>query len=34
MHAIEKILARASGQSSVRTGQIVNCTVDRAGIND
>ena len=34
MHAIEKILARASGQSCVRTGQIVNCTVDRAGIND
>ena len=28
MHAIEKILARAAGQDSVSTGQIVNCRVD------
>lgn len=34
MHAIEKILARAAGQSSVVTGEIVNCRVDLAGIND
>ena len=34
MHAIEKILARASGRPSVSTGEIVNCTVDIAGIND
>lgn len=34
MHAIEKILARAAGLPAVRKGQIVNCEVDRAGIND
>lgn len=34
MHAIEKILARAAGLDSVRTGQIVNCRVDLAEIND
>ena len=34
MHAIEKILARASGQDSVVTGQIVNCRVDLAEVND
>jgi len=34
MHAIEKILARASGKKSVSTGEIVNCRVDLAGIND
>ena len=34
MHAIEKILARASGQGSVITGQIVNCRVDLAEVND
>lgn len=34
MHAIEKILARAAGKSAVTTGEIVNCKVDMAGIND
>ena len=34
MHAIEKILAHAAGQDSVSTGQIVNCRVDLAEIND
>jgi len=34
MHAIEKILARGFGLSEVRTGQIANCDVDIAGIND
>ena len=34
MHAIEKILARASGNPIVSTGQIVNCRVDLAEIND
>lgn len=34
MHAIEKILAKAAGQPSVSTGEIVNCKVDMAGIND
>lgn len=34
MHAIEKILARAAGQDSVGTGQIVNCRVDLAEVND
>ena len=34
MHALEKILARASGKASVKTGEIVNCTIDLAGIND
>lgn len=34
MHAIEKILARAAGKPNVTTGEIVNCKVDMAGIND
>lgn len=34
MHAIEKILARAAGKKNVTAGQIVNCRIDLAGIND
>ena len=34
MHAVEKILAATAGKQSVSTGEIVNCTVDVAGIND
>lgn len=34
MHAIEKILAHAAGQESVNTGEIVNCRVDLAEVND
>lgn len=34
MHAIEKLLAKKAGLASVRAGQIVNCDVDLAGIND
>jgi len=34
MHAIEKILAQAAEQDSVSTGQIVNCRVDLAEVND
>jgi len=34
MHAIEKILAKAAGKKTVATGEIVNCDVDLAGIND
>ncbi len=34
MHALEKILAGHAGQSTVTTGEIVNCSVDVAGIND
>jgi homoaconitase/3-isopropylmalate dehydratase large subunit len=34
MHAIEKILARAAGKKEVTTGEIVNCRVDLAGVND
>ncbi len=34
MHAVEKILARAAGRDEVTTGEIVNCHVDLAGIND
>ena len=34
LHAIEKILAKASGSKSVETGQIVNVKVDFAEIND
>ena len=34
MHAIEKILAKNSGLSSVRTGEIVTAKVDFAEIND
>ncbi|MDL2210848.1 3-isopropylmalate dehydratase large subunit [Desulfovibrio sp. OttesenSCG-928-O18] len=34
MHALEKILAKKAGKDTVKTGDIVNCVVDRAGIND
>lgn len=34
MHAIEKLLAKKAGKTSVKTGEIVNCEVDLAGIND
>jgi homoaconitate hydratase family protein len=34
MHAIEKILARAAGKKEVAPGEIVNCRVDLAGVND
>jgi len=34
MHAIEKILARAAGKSKVVTGEIVNCRIDLAEVND
>ncbi len=34
MHAIEKILAKAAGKATVTTGEIINCKVDLAGIND
>lgn len=34
MHAVHKMLARASGRESVNPGQIVNAKVDIAGIND
>lgn len=34
MHAIEKILAKAAGKDLVVTGEIVNCNIDMAGIND
>lgn len=34
MHALEKILAAHSGQETVVTGEIVNCHIDVAGIND
>ena len=34
MHAIEKILAKASGQQTVRTGEIVMADVSFAEIND
>ncbi|TCL35472.1 3-isopropylmalate/(R)-2-methylmalate dehydratase large subunit [Anaerospora hongkongensis] len=34
MHAIEKILAKKAGKDSVATGEIVNCFIDMAGIND
>ncbi|MFZ5946197.1 MAG: 3-isopropylmalate dehydratase large subunit [Bacillota bacterium] len=34
MHAIEKILAKASGNTSVSKGQVVYCDIDVAGIND
>ena len=34
MHAIEKILAKASGCSRVETGQIIEAAVDFAEIND
>lgn len=34
MHAIEKILARAAGKDRVVTGEIVNCRIDLAEVND
>ncbi|WP_312338772.1 3-isopropylmalate dehydratase large subunit [Anaerospora hongkongensis] len=34
MHAIEKILAKNAGKDAVVTGEIVNCFIDMAGIND
>ncbi|GEO69078.1 3-isopropylmalate dehydratase large subunit [Levilactobacillus acidifarinae] len=34
MHAIEKLLAVKAGVDRVHAGQIVNCDVDVAGIND
>lgn len=34
MHSIEKIMARASGRSTVRAGEIINVKVDFAQIND
>ncbi|HHZ11493.1 MAG TPA: 3-isopropylmalate dehydratase large subunit [Acholeplasmataceae bacterium] len=34
MHALEKILAYHAGLKEVRAGEIVNCKVDLAGIND
>jgi 3-isopropylmalate dehydratase large subunit len=34
MHAIEKILAKAAGKDKVQTGEIVNCKIDFAEIND
>lgn len=34
MHALEKILAHHAGLPEVRAGEIVNCKIDIAGIND
>ncbi|WP_419770372.1 MAG: 3-isopropylmalate dehydratase large subunit [Candidatus Marinarcus sp.] len=34
MHAIEKLLAKKAGKKSVKTGEIINCEIDMAGIND
>ena len=34
MHALEKILAKAAKKDIVKAGEIVNCQVDMAGIND
>lgn len=34
MHALEKILAKKAGKSAVKTGEIINCSIDIAGIND
>ena len=34
MHALEKIMARAAGKDQVETGEIVNCKIDFAEIND
>jgi homoaconitate hydratase family protein len=34
MHALEKILAAHGGLDQVKTGEIVNCRIDIAGIND
>jgi 3-isopropylmalate/(R)-2-methylmalate dehydratase large subunit len=34
MHSVEKILARASGKASVKTGEIISARIDFAEIND
>ena len=34
MHAIEKLLAKKAGKTHVTTGEILNCEIDLAGIND
>ena len=34
MHAIEKILAKAGGQKSVSTGEIISAAIDFAQVND
>lgn len=34
MHALEKILAQAAGKTSVTTGEVVDCRIDLAGVND
>ncbi|MCG1013168.1 3-isopropylmalate dehydratase large subunit [Tepidanaerobacter sp. GT38] len=34
MHAVEKILAKAAGKECVRAGEIINCKIDFAEIND
>lgn len=34
MHAIEKLMASAAGLPSVACGELINCRVDIAGIND
>lgn len=34
MHALEKILATHAGLKEVKAGEIVNCKIDIAGIND
>lgn len=34
MHALEKILAKAAKKDLVSSGEIVNCQIDMAGIND
>jgi len=34
MHAVEKILARASGKEKVKAGEIVNAKIDIAEVND
>ncbi len=34
MHALEKILAKASGKQSVEAGEIINAKVDLAEVND
>ena len=34
MHAVEKMLARAAGKTSVTAGEIVNCKIDFIELND
>ena len=34
MHAVEKILAKAAGKENVTSGEIINCKIDFAEIND